>query len=327
MIDVESYIGFDRYVLASDTPIPALLTLRWARIRVYVNGPTGVDPEDYEFRLHVPVDTGINIGNTLYHRKSRCDYSVSPPYEDSDYRTVWRKPLKHIGEGGLSAVFNLVRCRVGDGLSAITLESRHESTGTSVPHNFVGWTVSQARHQRDNTVAYVVKTSDSDVANAARLAADAWNYPGTAVKFCYKGLDAANNPVDECNGENTDGHVMDVKLTNDLNTCPNMACWKPVGSAPHPHIGGMEVFLEDPPRIDPETYFQWTDDKKHHNKEVNGRDGVRFLYYTAVMTHEFGHAGGLAHSRVEPDLMRSVFEDELTRNDERAMEANHDHDH
>ncbi len=230
---------------------------------------------------------------------------------------------------------NLIRCYRGDGASSFFLSSRHKDSGEAVDNDFAeklkGWTLPHALHQEDDTVEYELDaTADDSLASAAAAAARAWNYPGAALMFCKDpDSDEFKYDVKKCSGKNTDQYILDVKKVPGKDDCWDTIACAPIYSSTHPYIDRMTVKIEGPPFLNG-TEYAWTNDESKVGMLVPGNPGVHYLYLTGTVTHEFGHTGGLWHSRVDGDLMgplvienKVAIPRKMTKNDRNAMEANY----
>ena len=262
------------------------------QILIEINGPDGVDVDDYEFRITAPPTTGVYIGGV-------CDYDSSLPSNDS---AAFRSS---------STSFFLVRCDRGDGISEITIESRHKATGANVDNSLERLVVTQARRHHDKTVSYRFCDSlpppsmppdpELDYDDAFSLGAGEWNSASTGMSIerilsgsCTQPDRVAVSFVNgyPCGAEEALGCVR-VPLITDLDL----------------KILRMQIDVDIP------NGQLWT------SKGSMRRDDV-VLYLPATISHEFGHAAGLGHSGLKKDLMYKEYDTDViapSTNDVEAM--------
>ena len=266
--------------------------LQSLQIRIEINGPDGVDVDEYEFQITAPSTSGVYIG-------SECDYDSSLPSTDTaPYRTS-------------AASFFLVRCERGDGKSEITIESRHKATGVNVNNSLRRLEIPKARRHGDKTVSYrfcgvlpppsMPPDPELDYDRAFSLGSGEWNKESTGMSIgrlhsgsCYLSDRVAVSFVTgyPCGNSEFLGCIRTPFIT-DLDS----------------GILRMEIDVELP------TGQIWTS-----NHMIRRDDIVRYL--PAVISHELGHAAGLGHSALTTDLMYEKYSTNViapSSNDVKAM--------
>lgn len=261
------------------------------QIRIEINGPDGVDVDDYEFQITSPSTTGVYIG-------SECDYESSLPSDDiAPYRTS-------------AYSFFLVRCERGDGKSEITIESRHKATRANVDNTLERLTIPKARRHGDGTVSYLFcdplpppstpPDPELDYDRAFSLGAGEWNSTGAGMSIhrhstgvCRRTDRVSVFFKEEPCGSDIALGCARTPFTTDLDT------------------GSQKIEIKVPPP----TGRKWT------SKDTMRLDDI-VLYLPAVISHEFGHAAGLGHSESTSDIMHRKYNSNViapSTNDVRAM--------
>ncbi len=269
------------------------MVLRTLKIHIEIDGPDGVDIDDYEFRITTPAATGVYNG-------AHCDYGSLPSRTQTDYRTT-------------AFSFFLVRCERGDGVSEIRVESRHKATGVDVDNTFERWTVPKAPRHGDKTVTYrmcdafppssIPPDPELDYDRAFSLGAGEWNSTSTGMSIQR-----------QSSGECTDSNLVAVSFITghpcgdrDAEGCVQIL----FGANPDIDSATVEMEID----IDLPDEEKWTS-----NNMMRQDSGV--LYLPAIISHEFGHAAGLGHSELTGDLMYHEYDTDVIApsfNDVEAM--------
>ena len=250
-------------------------------VEIDIAGPNGVIAKDYVFKISVPVNTGVYIGSKL---DEECNYSSLPTS-----RVITSHPA--------TSPFYLVRCKRGDGNSAITIDSYHTS-GTPVPNSFGSWTVPKAlRYGIQNgkgEIPYRLcnvpkpSTPDLDYDRAFSLGASAWNSSNAGINILrHSG---------KCTYNSSEKMVSASYISG--NPCGNPDAFGCVPETRTILPNSREyVALKMQIRTDPSSlgYTKWTSE----TREIS----LMRPYLPAVISHEFGHTAGLGHSAPKGYLM------------------------
>ena len=251
------------------------------QVSIEINGPDGVDVDDYEFRMTVPTATGAYIGD-------KCDYSDLPSSTQTDYKDY-----------GYS--FELVRCKRGDGASRIKIESRHKPADAPVDSAPKLLVVPQAPRHADKTVIYRLFGPTPPVPPVP---------PGPPLQYDAAFVGGAKIWNDVSAG-------MSVLATstmprNSVNLVTIEFDWDPCGDRRTPgcleglfasNLDTVAQWMDIKGPLSPGEY--WTSSKEHVKDEDN------IYYLQAVVAHEFGHAGGLGHSKLTDDVMHDFYNSDV----------------
>ena len=247
------------------------------QVSIEINGPDGVDVDDYEFRMTVPTATGAYIGD-------KCDYSDLPSSTRTDYKDY-------------GSSFELVRCKRGDGASQIEIESRHKPTDAPVDSAPGLLLVPQAPRHEDKTVIYRLFGPTPPVPPIP---------PGPPLQYTAAFVGGAKIWNDESAGMSVlatstmpRNRVNLVTIEFDRDPCGktgNHGCLKDSFAS---NLDTIAQWMEiKGPRSSGE---YWTSSEKHAKDEDN------IYYLQAVIAHEFGHAAGVEHSKLTADLMYDKY--------------------
>ncbi len=283
--------------------------MRSFEVEIDIVGPQGVATNDYEFRISVPESTGVYIGSK---RNEECDYSSLPTSRTTTLQSA-------------ATPVYLVRCKRGDGNSAITIESYHVS-GTPVANSFGSWTVPQARHYQNSRVPYRLCNTPTPTPVPSRTPVTLSPTPTAVPELDYN--QAFSLGAGEWNSRSSGMTILrhsgacddspTVKMVSayfvDTHPCSNsgaLGCVEPISrSSTSPQFiiaQKMEIRVKPPVR-------KWTMDI---NETLD-----MFRYLPGVISHEFGHNAGLGHSSRNTDLMYYTYTVRVpTTNDVNAMEA------
>ena len=251
------------------------------QVSIEINGPDGVDVDDYEFRMTVPTAAGAYIGD-------KCDYSDLPSSTRTGYKDY-------------GASFELVRCKRGDGASRIEIESRHKPTNApvdSVPELLL---IPQAPRHEDKTVIYRLFGPVPPVPPVP---------PGPPLQYTAAFVGGAKIWNDESAGVSVlatstmpRNRVNLVTIEFDRDPCGDRR--KP-GCLEGPFASNLDTIAQWMDIKGPLSSGEyWTSSKDHVKDEDN------IYYLQAVVAHEFGHAGGLGHSKLTDDLMHDFYSSDV----------------
>ncbi len=270
--------------------------LRSFEVIIDILGPKGVAIKDYMFRVKVPESTGVYIGSQT---DPECDYSSLPTNRVTSLQSA-------------TDPFYLVRCKRGDGNSAITVESYHVS-GTPVANSFGSLTIPQARHYADAKVPYRICSMPTPTPTPALVpfskpvTLSSTPVPALDYKMAFgTGTDMWNSRSPGMTIETSSGqcdsdtvkmlsvHYVDTHPCNDSRA---LGCVSPVSrlyKSPQFIIAQrMEIRVKPLGR-------EWTTD-------INEASLPMFRYLPAVVAHELGHTAGLGHSASTGDLMYYAY--------------------
>ena len=266
--------------------------LETLQVSIEINGPDGVDVDDYEFRMTVPTATGAYLG-------TECEYSDLP----SSTRIVYKD---------YGSFFELVRCKRGDGVSQILIESRHKPT--DVESTLERLAVPQAPRHVDNTVNYRLFGSTPPVPPIP---------PGPPLQYTAAFVGGAKIWNDESTGVSVlatismpRNSVNLVTIEFDRDPCGdrgNLGCLEGQFAS---NLDTIAQWMDIKWPLSPGEY--WTSSKDH------AKDKVNIYYLQAVVAHEFGHAAGVLHSKFTDDLMYDFYSSDvlaLSSDDSDAMRS------
>ena len=246
-------------------------------VDVDIVGPSGVAINDYIFQIRVPESTGVYIGS---QQNAECDYSSLPTLRVTALQSA-------------TDPFQLVRCKRGDGNSAITVESYRVSR-TPVANSFGSWTLPKALRYENGQIPYRLCNTpkpaipELDYDKAFKLGASEWNSANAGITILRDSGTCTNDPNEKMvSASYISGHP-----------CGNyraLGCISPrrTFTSTSRHYLALKMHI----RADPSSlgYKDWTSE----TREIT----VMHPYLPGVVSHEFGHAAGLGHSASAGDLM------------------------
>ena len=270
------------------------LVLQSLQIEIEIDGPDGVEVDDYDFRMTVPTATGMYIG-------TECDYSDLPSSTRTGYKDY-----------GYS--FELVRCKRGDGVSRIQIESRHRPTDLGVDSSLERLTIPKAPRHEDAEVHYrVCETLPplSPSPPAAPLDYD-WSFHKGAELWdsTSAGVSMGGSTLKSCG----DSNLASIKFSR-------MPCGirRSLGCADVFEAYNGKTDLDDHSQkitieVPLPTGEEWTSDS-------SWASDASVHYLPAIFAHELGHVAGLGHSESSDIMHRTSLSDvlDLTTKDIRAM--------
>lgn len=130
------------------------------------------------------------------------------------------------------------------------------------------------------------------------MAARAWNTANTGVTFGRLVLTSCSKLLPKANR-------VTVKIFTGPNTTKNdkcregIACVRIIDNSQYPHLTEQELLIRVPPQ---------PGDKWSSNESGKPALMPNEIYLPSVMTHEFGHAGGLRHSTDSSDIMHTGWD-------------------
>ena len=282
-----------------------------------MNPPKGDAPvenfDSYEFRLRVEEDTGVDIdadGN------ESCSYPAEANRAQIDWK--WAKNFKS---------FSLVRCRIGDAASTIKLDVRIRGVPTRQALGKVTITLVEAIHHGDDTATYRLcgtMPTDVDFEDHIDAGADLWDAKNVGITFPDANDGKKPTDPDEdvatC-GSFTSGYTDVVAPTDNdrfeqLCSKAAFACARSDDATGSQHFQGQQIVFRR----------HMSAGKKWVATEAEAKDENN-IWATAIMAHEFGHIGGLGHTRDGDHLMRDGYNKgrlHITAYDESAMEEIYD---
>ena len=307
----------------NNTPKP-FADVRWQIpdfVTVKPEFPTGENASDYDFRVIAPYGTGIQVikRSATLMTPGACDWSVGS--------SNWKGDSGWVDADSMLVEVQLHRCRLGDGTSTLTVQTRAKSDTLNIDYDSYSLEVEQAWHVPSNSLSYFYEgpqqsssVPQTDVDNyiaATDRGAGKWNTAlGSTRSFTLskasavlsanvvvKGYAAGSNP-DPC------GAAIAV------------AC-VPYTTSTYPHVTLRQtLFFEYPPTSkdmhNNDWVFRWDNDF------TVAEGNFKTLYMPIYMAHEFGHAAGLWHSPDASDGMTArIAEDarNFNDNDKNAMKA------
>ena len=140
--------------------------------------------------------------------------------------------------------------------------------------------------------------SNVDYNKAINMAARAWNTANTGVTFGRLVLTSCSKLLPKANR-------VTVKIFTGPNTTKNdkcregIACVRIIDNSQYPHLTEQELLIRVPPQ---------PGDKWSSNESGKPALMPNEIYLPSVMTHEFGHAGGLRHSTDSSDIMHTGWD-------------------
>ena len=239
-------------------------------------------PSDYEYRIESISGTGLQTG------RQACNWSAWPNAFSS-----W---------ADADAYTQVVRCGMGDGSTDFKVWTRSKTTGLQFKTPSYQRNLGLPWHVSRSTIQFAYRDPLVGGANAARIAtykagiqlgADAWNAVANSYDF---------QKINNVNADNVvavQGYETSVPDTsticgedNETIACVVVASYE----SSTRHLGAHTLYFEHPPVWKERTQRRWT------NSEAMAM-GAGFEYMPAIMTHEFGHSAGLAHSPSTDDIM------------------------
>lgn len=256
---------------------------------------------NYEFKVTIDKSTGFDLTS---HKNAPCDYE-NPPIEEKS-KTNWFSATNSED----TAIFYLVRCRLGSGDGEITIAARYKQNRQKVDNDYGPIVVPKSLHLHDKTARYRVcgtiptVPSDIDYLTAISRGAESWNrVQNQTGGFKISKLDNEDNcaePSEEPHISNKQKKIVSVAAHDDIDAiCTTatepIACNSPDINDLDPangHLGNQTIYYAHPY---PKEGHIWT----HTTLQI----GPKKHYLPGAMAHEFGHSGGLGHAPDEDQLM------------------------